>query len=160
MLDRRQDAQATAVLRAGADRAHRQADDRAPPRRLPALRSLQRHLPRRGRAPRPITRPTGAPKTTSARPPRSATPHALADTAGTPIRGLLQPVSGSPRAARVPTTHTNTRLHHHTTPRRLRPGLTHRTRSERASHKQSPLFGTHNYPRHRTRTLAIELQSV
>ncbi len=50
----RQDAAAPPVLRARPDRAHRPADHRAPTRGLPALRALQRHLPRRARAPRPL----------------------------------------------------------------------------------------------------------
>jgi hypothetical protein len=50
----RQNAQADPVLRARPDRPHRPPDHRAPPRRLPALRAAQRHLPRRARAPRTL----------------------------------------------------------------------------------------------------------
>src|ERR1039458_2571402 len=52
----RQNATTAPVLRARPNRPHRPADHRAPPRRLPALRDLQRDLPRRAGAPRPVAR--------------------------------------------------------------------------------------------------------
>jgi hypothetical protein len=50
----RQGAQADPVLRPRPDRPLGPADRRAPARGLPRLRSAQRHLPRRARAPRPL----------------------------------------------------------------------------------------------------------
>ena len=50
----RQDLAADPVLRPGTDRAHRPPDHRAPARGLLARRDLQRHLPSRARAPRPV----------------------------------------------------------------------------------------------------------
>ena len=55
----RQDTPPAAVLRPRPDHPHRPPDDHAPARRVPALRDLQHHLPRRARAPRPITTPVG-----------------------------------------------------------------------------------------------------
>ena len=70
----RQDAAADAVLRARPDRAHRPPHDRAAPRRIPALRALQRHLPRRARAPRPIAPARRLRTPAPAAPPSSPTP--------------------------------------------------------------------------------------